>query len=327
MPSGIKFDAVDAKILKTLLRDARTSFTEMARNCKITVGAVRMRYKRLWKAGIINGEIMEVNPHALGFEYVVDLGLITCIEDEKEVTEFLKNKRYKYMNVVGPFGRYNVWAVAVFNNLRELTETIQDLESHPCVKRVESLIWTEVSYVEHVENLIFEPFGTNDDRKIYQRLNEAGKKAAMDQTDIQIAKTLSLNARIPFKRIAEQLGISTKNVIQRYKKLKGHVLTTSTITVDLKKLGFQAFAFLFIKVANRSKLTEIHSQLIEIPNMVVAIRTLGSYDINATAFITNFEKMFEITERIRRIPGIDVAETYLCPVWDKWPPDLFSSLL
>ncbi len=327
MSSGIKIDAVDAKILKALLRDARTSFTEIAKNCKITVGAVRMRYKRLWKAGIINGEIMEVNPHALGFEYVVDLGIITRIEDEKEVTEFLKNKQYKYMNVVGPFGRYNVWAVAVFNNIQELTETIQELESHPCVKRVESLIWTEVAYVEHMENLIIEPFGKNNERQIYQKQTAAGKKATIDQIDIQIAKILSLNARKPFKRIAEQLGISTQNVIKRYKKLKGTVLSASTITVDLKKLGFQAFAFLFIKVANRSQLSEIHSQLIEIPNMVVAIRTLGPYDINATAFIISFEKLFEISERIRKILGIDVIETYLTPVWDKWPPDLFSSLL
>ena len=149
----------------------------------------------------------------------------------------------------------------------------------------------------------------------------------MDQIDRQIAKTLSLNARTPFERIAEQLGISTKNVIQRYKKLKGHVLTMSTITVDLRKLGFQAFAFLFIKVANRSKMLEIYSQLVEIPNVVVAIRTLGPYDLHGTVFLTCFDKLFETTEQIRRIPGIDLTEIHVTPAWDKWPPNLFVSLL
>ena len=328
MPNRTRIDETDAKILKTLLKDSRTSFTKMAKDCKISVGAVRMRYKRLWKTGIINGEIMQVNPHALGFEYVVDLGIITAVENEKEVTEFLRNKHYEHMNIVGPFGRYNVFAVAVFNNIQELTETIRDLESHPHVKRVESLIWAEAVYMEHMENLIFEPFGKNGDAQKYLRPNGANhEKAQMDQIDRQIAKTLSLNARTPFKRIAEQLGISTKNVIQRYKKLKGHVLTMSTITVDLRKLGFQAFAFLFIKVANRSKMLEIYSQLVEIPNVVVAIRTLGPYDLHGTVFLTCFDKLFETTEQIRKIPGIDLTEIHITQAWDKWPPNLFVSLL
>jgi len=328
MSNRTRIDETDAKILKTLLKDSRTSFTKMAKDCKISVGAVRMRYKRLWKTGIINGEIMQVNPHALGFEYVVDLGIITAVENEKEVTEFLKNKQYEHINIVGPFGRYNVFAVAVFINIQELTETIRDLESHPHVKRVESLIWAEAVYMEHMENLIFEPLCKNGDTQKYLRPNGTNhEKAKMDQIDRQIAKTLSLNARTPFKRIADQLGISTKNVIQRYKKLKGPVLTMSTITVDLRKLGFQAFAFLFIKVGNRSKMFEIYQQLIEIPNVVVAIRTLGPYDLTGTVFLTCFEKLFETTEQIRRIPGIDLTEIHVTPAWDKWPPNLFVSLL
>ena len=328
MPNRTRIDETDAKILKTLLKDSRTSFTKMAKDCKISVGAVRMRYKRLWKTGIINGEIMQVNPHALGFEYVVDLGIITAVENEKEVTEFLKNKQYEHINIVGPFGRYNVFAVAVFINIQELTETIRDLESHPHVKRVESLIWAEAVYMEHMENLIFEPLCKNGDTQKYLRPNGTNhEKAKMDQIDRQIAKTLSLNARTPFKKIAEHLGISTKNVIQRYKKLKGPVLTMSTITVDLRKLGFQAFAFLFIKVGNRSKMFEIYQQLIEIPNVVVAIRTLGPYDLTGTVFLTCFEKLFETTEQIRRIPGIDLTEIHVTPAWDKWPPNLFVSLL
>ena len=328
MPNRTRIDETDAKILKTLLKDSRTSFTKMAKDCKITVGAVRMRYKRLWKIGVINGEIMLVNPHALGFDYVVDLGIITGVENEKEVFEFLKNKQYKHMTIVGPFGKYNVFAVAVFNNIQELTETIRDVEAHPNVKRVESLIWAEAVYMEHMENLIFEPLSKNGDAQKYtQPINANHEKAKMDHIDRQIAKTLSLNARTPFKRIAEQLGISTKNVIQRYKKLKGPVLTLSTITVDLRKLGFQAFAFLFIKVSNRSKMFEIYSQLIEIPNVVVAFKTLGPYDLHGTAFLTCFDKLFETTEQIRRIPGIGLTEIHVTPAWDRWPPNLFASLL
>ncbi|HEX9261188.1 MAG TPA: Lrp/AsnC family transcriptional regulator [Candidatus Bathyarchaeia archaeon] len=328
MPNRTKIDEIDAKILKTLLRDSRTSFTKMAEECKITVGAVRMRYKRLWKDGVINGEITLVNPHALGYDYAVDLGIVTNVENEKEVSEYLKNKQYKHMAVVGPFGRYNVFAVAVFHNIQELAEIIQDVKSHPKVKHVEELIWAEAVHMEHMENLIFEPLSEIHDsieHPIPPIINR--EKAKMDQTDKQIAKILTLNARTPFKKIAEKLGISTKNVIQRYKKLKQTVLSTSTITVDLKKLGFQAFAFFFIKVNNRSKIPEIYSKLLDIPNVVVAFKTLGPYDLHGTIFLTSFDKLFEKTAQMRRIPGIDSAEIHIAPAWETWPPSLFSTLL
>jgi DNA-binding Lrp family transcriptional regulator len=73
----------------------------------------------------------------------------------------------------------------------------------------------------------------------------------------EIAKILSQNSRAQFKKIAEQLNISTKTVINRYKRLRGHVLTLSTITVDLKKLGYNAIATLFMKAVNKSKILEM----------------------------------------------------------------------
>ena len=85
MTCTVKVDEVDARILKILLAESRTSFTEIADECKITVAAVRMRYKHLWDEGIINGEKMLVNPHCLGFRHIVDLGIECSVKDEKEV--------------------------------------------------------------------------------------------------------------------------------------------------------------------------------------------------------------------------------------------------
>jgi DNA-binding Lrp family transcriptional regulator len=90
----VKIDETDAKILRQLLRESRTSLTELAKICKITVGAVRMRYKKLWRIGLINGEIMQVNPQSLGYKCISDIGILTSLEDEKKVIEFLQSKSY-----------------------------------------------------------------------------------------------------------------------------------------------------------------------------------------------------------------------------------------
>ena len=88
-------DEIDAKIIMSLLKEARTTFTAMAKECKITVSAVRTRFTRLKKEGIINGAIMQVNPYSLGFKCVCDITVKTDPQKEKakEVMAFLKEKK------------------------------------------------------------------------------------------------------------------------------------------------------------------------------------------------------------------------------------------
>ena len=132
---------------------------------------------------------------------------------------------------------------------------------------------------------------------------------------------------MPFRRIAEQLGISTKTVIQRYKRLRENLLTLSTVTLDLNKLGYGAIGNLYIKVTNRSKLTEIYNQLLKIPNVIVIIRLLGTYDLYVAVALENFDKMFETRSRLNRISGIEKREVYITPMPPMWPFNLFQSLL
>jgi DNA-binding Lrp family transcriptional regulator len=42
-----------------------------------------------------------------------------------------------------------------------------------------------------------------------------------------------------FRKVAEMLGISTQAVIRRYNRLKKNVLSYSSITVNLEKLGYR----------------------------------------------------------------------------------------
>ena len=129
MQSSTKIDEIDAKILKILLVESRTSFTDIANECKITVSAVRMRYKRLWKEGVINGEVMLVNPHCLGYRHIIDLGIINSVENEKKSPSFLKaNHIFPKWSV--PSGKYNFYGKVALRDLNKLSEIIEDLEAN-----------------------------------------------------------------------------------------------------------------------------------------------------------------------------------------------------
>jgi Lrp/AsnC family transcriptional regulator for asnA, asnC and gidA len=322
-------DVTNAKILKILLKESRTSFTEIAKDCKISVGAIRKRYKRLRKAGIINGEIMQVNPHSLGYKCIVNIGIITARKDESKVTELLKSKPYTCVVFRNVFERANIATIISLHEFEELSETMRDIEANPLIKHANAFIWSKTSGLDHPENLVLTPSISKTDKETHPKPNTTNlEKAKIDKTDRQIAKILSQNSRTPFTKIAEELNISTKKVIRRYNKLRGTVLASSTITVDLNKLGYKAAAHLLMKGANRSKMPEILANLLQIPNLITVIELVGGeYDLFPIIVLRDYEELFKLKEQISTIHGIEQLDMILSKPYCAWPLNLFASLL
>ena len=84
MKSQPKIDETDVKILKALLRDARTSFVDIAKECNLSLTAITQRYKKLKKTGIITGTSLilgsdSVNRHHLSVDIKAEAGCETLI--------------------------------------------------------------------------------------------------------------------------------------------------------------------------------------------------------------------------------------------------------
>ncbi|XES76626.1 MAG: Lrp/AsnC family transcriptional regulator [Candidatus Bathyarchaeia archaeon] len=324
-----KIDEIDARILKNLLKEARTTFTDIAAECGISVSAVRVRFERLKKEKVITGEIMQVNPKAIGYNFVADLGITTNIEDEKEVLEFLRANPYTAMSGPAPFWKSNIGTFTVLPSVEKLAQIQEEIEANPRIKSLETMIWVETTNMDLPENLLIHP--ALDDKKqpikVLYPATSYVSSVKIDQNDLEIAKTLVRNARKPFKKIAEELNISTKNVIQRYSRLKDKLLTLSTITVDLKKLGYNAMANVFIKVANKSEIPAIYSQILEIPNVIVIIRIIGRYDLRFMVALRDFEDLFKVKEQVRKVKGIEESEFVIHKPFREWPLNVFASLI
>ncbi len=322
----LKIDETDAKILRQLLKESRTSFTELSKMCNITVGAVRMRYKKLWRIGVINGEIMQINPQSLGYKCVCGLEILTKVDDEKKAIEFLESRPY-VQQVVRIYGKFNLNAKVALTEMQELAGILEDIEANEIIKQVETMVWADAVNMFHVENLLINSQG-GEKKPSKPSVNPATKHPAeMDDLDRKIAKILCQHSRTTFRKIAEQTGISTKNVIQRYRRLRDNVLTFSTITVNLKKLGYNAQAFAYVKVANKSKIQEIYNQLLGFPNMILVTRLIGPYDLAILFVLQDFQELFKFKQEARRIPGIENVEIYLGPPMQVYPLNIFQKLL
>jgi hypothetical protein len=68
---------------------------------------------------------------------------------------------------------------------------------------------------------------------------------------------------------------------------------------------------------------EIYNQLLQIPNVIVIIRLYGTYDRHISVAIEDFNKMFEISERISKSNGSEKPNVFVTPILPTWPLNLF----
>ena len=66
--SRTSLDAIDRKILKYLIGNARMPFLEIARECGISGAAIHQRIRKLQEAGVIQGSRLVVDPKTMGFD-------------------------------------------------------------------------------------------------------------------------------------------------------------------------------------------------------------------------------------------------------------------
>ena len=63
----VTFDRIDKLILQRLMEDGRASFSQIARETKLTDVAIKKRFERLKRQSIIRGVRAELNYDALGY--------------------------------------------------------------------------------------------------------------------------------------------------------------------------------------------------------------------------------------------------------------------
>lgn len=88
---GNGLDAVDLKILRILLDDARTSVAEIARLVGMSAPSVSERMRRLEENGTIGGYSVNVDPAALGLPLGAWLRVRPVPGELARVTEILKD--------------------------------------------------------------------------------------------------------------------------------------------------------------------------------------------------------------------------------------------
>lgn len=135
----------------------------------------------------------------------------------------------------------------------------------------------------------------------------------IDNLDKKILSILSENARIPFKDVAEECGVSRAAIHQRVQHLtEDGVITGSAFMINPKVLGYTTCTYVGITLEKGSMYKQVVERLIHIPEIVECHFTTGPYTMLAKLYARDNEQLMDLlNNQLQEIPGVVATETLI----------------
>ena len=135
----------------------------------------------------------------------------------------------------------------------------------------------------------------------------------IDNLDKKILSILSKNARIPFKDVAAECGVSRAAIHQRVQHLiNGGVITGSGFDVNPTTIGYSTGTYVGLNLERGSMYKDVVKQLKEIPEIVECHFTTGSYTMLLKVYARDNEQLMDLlNNKMQMIPGVVSTETLI----------------
>lgn len=135
----------------------------------------------------------------------------------------------------------------------------------------------------------------------------------IDALDLKILRILSGNARIPFKDVAAECGVSRAAIHQRVQHLtEDGVITGSSFQINPKSLGYTTCTYVGITLERGSMYKKVVEKLMHIPEIVECHFTTDHYMLLVKLYARDNEQLMDLlSNQIQTIEGIVATETLI----------------
>lgn len=135
----------------------------------------------------------------------------------------------------------------------------------------------------------------------------------LDDTDLKILNIIINNARIPFKEVADKIGISRAAVHQRINRMTElNIITGSGYHISPNKVDFKTCSYIGVFLEKSGLFSEVVKELKLIPEIVECHYTTGQYAIFVKVYARDNEHLKNIlSNQIQKINGIASTETFI----------------
>lgn len=135
----------------------------------------------------------------------------------------------------------------------------------------------------------------------------------IDALDKKILSILSKNARMPFKDVAAECGVSRAAIHQRVQRLiEIGVILGSSFNINPKSLGYSTCTYVGITLERGNMYRKVAEQIANIPEIVECHYTTGSYTMLVKLYARDNEQLMELlNDKLQSIQGVVSTETLI----------------
>ena len=135
----------------------------------------------------------------------------------------------------------------------------------------------------------------------------------VDELDKKILEMISCNARMPFKDVAAECGVSRAAVHQRVQHLvDAGVIIGSGFHVNPASLGYSTCTYVGITLEKGSMYKSVVAEFEKIPEIVECHFTTGPYTMMVKLYAKDNEQLMELLNgKLQGIPGVVATETLI----------------
>ncbi len=131
----------------------------------------------------------------------------------------------------------------------------------------------------------------------------------LDNVDKKILEILQRDGRVPFSRIAREVGLSEATIHLRIKRLReSGVLKGFTAIIDPEKIGKNTLAFVLIKTDVREHGKAL-AEIAEIKGVEEVYDITGEYSALVKVRVRDREELAQVLDQIADVEGVKDTET------------------
>ncbi len=313
-----EIDAINAKILRELLKDGRKSFAEIAKESNTSKDVIAKRYRQMKDKGIIVGATIQNSPACYGGNFVAGFYVFT----QPNKAEFVLQLAKKIPQAIDVFRlsiNPSLAVMAIMKSISELDQIKQVIKTMPYVVDVDTRLYTEIKNNPDNLSILMEESGKKNDNEIVKKKTLKIVDIKIDKIDSQIIEKLATNSRSPFKQIALELKVSTDTVIRRYERLKKNGEIRAIIQINPTKIGYYAFAVFNLSFISQDNWPEKMEALAKIPDINFIFKTTGQFDYLASLWVKDINQLVDVKEEIASMPGLSKMEIAVERALSVWP--------
>jgi DNA-binding Lrp family transcriptional regulator len=133
----------------------------------------------------------------------------------------------------------------------------------------------------------------------------------MDETDVKILKQVLSDARLSYRKIAEEIGVSPPTVLTRIQKLENnHIIKSYSAVLDHEKLGYDLTAIIEL-TAVKGKITEVEKHISRFPNVCAVYDITGLTDMIIVAKFRNRKDLSDFVKKDLSLPFVDRTNSHI----------------